>query len=99
MAVGYFGCILSKRQTLAEAICLRCLLVERQQQHLGLKATDTRRGNMPQMLTRRATRAAFRAQSDRSDLTTNINNQRSQAHAPDSSSYMHKYPDTQCIIS
>ena len=45
---------------------------------------------MPQMLTRRATTAAFRTQSDRRDLTTNINNQRSQAHAPDSSSYMHK---------
>ena len=42
------------------------------------------------MLTRRATTAAFRTQSDRRDLTTNINNQRSQAHAPDSSSYMHK---------
>ena len=55
-----------------------------------LKATDTRRGNMPHMLTRRATTAAFRTQSDRRDLMTNINNQRSQAHAPDSSSYMHK---------
>ena len=54
-----------------------------------LKATDTRRGNMPQMLTRRATTAVFRTQSDRHDLTTNINNQRSQAHAPDSSSYIH----------
>ena len=45
-----------------------------------LKATDTRRGNMPQMNTLK----------DRRDLTTNINNQRSQAHAPDSSSYIHK---------